>query len=99
MFIVARTAQDYLDLQIGQNNGTLYCLYPLLWDIGLLFWALLEVQVLGPSCWGPLATSTCALAAVSNLKTVVPATSATVASCRTPTQPTAQGAQHGLIKA
>ena len=24
---------------------TLYCLYPLFWDIGPLFWALLEVQV------------------------------------------------------
>ena len=35
----------YLDLQNGQKSWTLYCLHSLFWDIGPLFWALLEVQV------------------------------------------------------
>ena len=37
----------YLDLQKSPKERTLYCLYSLFWDIGPLFWALLEVQVLG----------------------------------------------------
>ena len=46
--------QPYLDLQKCQNLLTLYCLYSLFWDIGPVFWALLEVQVRVPRHTNPI---------------------------------------------